>query len=252
MKAIIVDDEQQSHEVLKILIEKGHPDIHIGASGQNVREGLALIARHRPDLVFLDVEMPDGTGFDLLEEIDQPDFHVVFITAHNKYAQDAVRFGALDFLLKPVQTDKLAEALSRVRDKQEEKATVEQWRLAYEAFQQFQQQQLPRRMSVSTMEGIHFIPVEDIIRFKADGNTTDIHIEGRSKPLIASVNLGEYVRQFELYPQFMKVHRSHLVNLNFVDMYSRSDGGYLVMKDEASVDVSRQYREELLNRLGGM
>ena len=249
MKAIIVDDEQQSHEVLKTLLEQSHPDIEITASGYSVEEGLRLAAAQQPDLVFLDVEMPDGTGFDLLEKTGEPDFHVIFITAHNKYAQDAIRFGALFFLLKPIDSELLGQALVKVRQKQAEKATIEQWRLAYEAFQQFQQQQLPKRMTVSTMEGIHFVPVNDIIRFKADGNTTDIHINGRKKRLIASVNLGEYVHQFEAYPNFMRVHRSHLVNLDFVAMYSRADGGYLVMKDGSEVGVSRKFREELLRRL---
>ncbi len=252
MKAIIVDDEQQSHEVLNNLLAQNHPDIKVAASGYGVREGLQLIAAYQPDLVFLDVEMQDGTGFDLLERTGRPNFHVVFITAYNKYAQDAIRFGALFYLLKPLQTDLLAEALGRVREKQEEKATIEQWKLSFEAFQQFQQQQLPKRMIVSTMEGIHFIPVEDIIRFKADGNTTDIYINGWKKRLIASVNIGEYVKQFDSYPNFMKVHRSHLVNLNYVAMYSRSDGGYLVMKDGTEVGVSRLFRDGLLERLGEM
>ena len=250
MRAIIVDDEQQSHEVLKNLLSKGHPDIKVAASGYGVQEGLKLIASHEPDLVFLDVEMPDGTGFDLLKKIGKPDFHVIFITAHHEYAQNAIRFGALYYLLKPLDPELLVAALAKVREKQEEKNNIEQWRLAYLAFQQFMKNKLPDTMTVSTMEGVYFIPVKDIIHFKADGNTTDIHIEGWPKPMIASVNIGEYVKQFEPYPNFMRVHRSHLVNLDYKSMLVRTDGGYLVMKDGAEVPVSRQFKDELLKRLG--
>ena len=250
MRSIIVDDEQQSHEVLNTLLEKNHSDVKVVGSAFGVEEGLKLIETHQPDLVFLDVEMPDGTGFDLLKKIGRPDFHVIFFTAHHKYAQNAIRFGALDFLLKPLDPALLGEALIKVREKQAEKATIEQWKLAYKAFQQLTQNQLPERMTVSTMEGVHFIPVKDIIRFKADGNTTDIHIEGWKKPLIASVNIGEYVNQFESYPNFMRVHRTHLVNLDYVSLYSRSDGGGLMMKDGAQVPVSRMFKEGVLMRLG--
>ena len=252
IKAIIVDDEKRSHTALSNLLKKGHSDIKIIASGYGVKEGLELVAAHRPNLVFLDIEMPDGTGFDFLGKIDRPDFQVIFITAHNEYAQAAIRFGALDYLLKPIGEKPLSEALLRAREKQEEKDKIEQWKLAYEAFRQFNQKKQPSRMSVSTMEGIHFVPVKNIMRFKAGGNTTDIYIKGRDKPLIACVNIGEYVAQFKSYPEFMQTHRSHMVNLKYVEKYIRSDGGYAVMEDGTEVPVSRGNRDGLLGGLGGL
>ncbi|MEZ4960054.1 MAG: LytTR family DNA-binding domain-containing protein [Saprospiraceae bacterium] len=249
MKAIIIDDEPQSQEVLKKLLEKGHPDINVAACGSNITEGFALIQRHQPDLVFLDIEMPGGTGFDLLEQIGHPSFYVVFITAHNQYAITAIRSGALDYLLKPVTSETLGKAMGRVHEKYEEKLSTEQWKVAFEAFQQARQQQLPTRITVSTLEGIHYVPIEDIVRFEADGGQTEIFINGSKKRLIASLNLGGYVEQFEPYPAFMQVQRSHLVNLYFVDRYVKTDGGYLVMKDSTLVPVSKLYKEELLRRL---
>jgi two-component system, LytTR family, response regulator len=249
MKAIIIDDELQSHEVLKKLLEKGHPDVQVVASGYNVAEGLHLIQTHRPELVFLDIEMPGGTGFDLLEQVGHPDFYVVFITAHNQYAVAAIRSGALDYLLKPVSSESLNQAMSRVHAKHRENLSIEQWRVAFEAFQLASQQKLPTRMTLSTQEGIHYIPVDEILRFEADGNQTEVFTRSSKKRLIASVNIGEYVEQFEPYVSFMKVHRSHLVNLLFIDKYVRSDGGYLVMADGAQVPVSRGYRDLLLERL---
>ncbi len=250
MQAIIVDDEQQSHDVLITFLTKSHPDIKVVASGYSVEEGLKLITTHQPDLVFLDIEMPDGTGFDLLKKFDRPDFHIIFITAYNKYAQEAIGFGALYFLEKPIGKELFDKAIARVHEKQEEKATIEQWRLAYEAFQQLRQEQLPKRTMVSTMEGIHIILVDDIIRFEANGNMSNIHINGREKAIMVSNNIGDYEKQFASYPNFMRVHRSHLVNLDHVSMYARSGGGYLVMKEGEEVGVSRKYREKVLQRLG--
>lgn len=248
MRTIIVDDEPQSHEVLKKLLATHHPDIQVVASGYNVTEGLGLIEVHRPDLVFLDVEMPDGTGFDLLEQVENPRFMVVFFTAHNKYAISAIHFGALDYLLKPLSSDALASALNRVREKRVEGLALEQLKMALEAFQQLHQNKRPARMIVSTLEGIHYIPVADICRLEAHVNFTEIFYEGAKKRMIAAVNIGVYDEQFDPYPEFMRVHRSHIVNLLRVTTYVRGEG-HLVMRDGSEVPVARSSREELMKRL---
>lgn len=249
MKAIIVDDEPQSHEVLKKLLANGHSDVQIAGGAFNIAEGMKLLQKHDPDLVFLDIEMPGGSGFDLLEQVGMPGFYVVFITAHNQYAVSAIRSGALDYLLKPVTSETLSQAMDKVRSKYQEKLSIEQWKVAFEAFKLAKQRRLPARMTLSTQEGIHYIPVNEILRFEADGNQTEVFTTAAKKRLIASVNIGEYVEQFEPYPSFMKVHRSHLVNLFFIEKYVRSDGGYLVMTDGTQVPVSRGYRDVLLERL---
>jgi two-component system LytT family response regulator len=248
MKTIIIDDEERSHEVLKRLIKDRHPGVQIAASGYNVREGLNLLDRHRPDLVFLDIEMPDGTGFDLLQKVHHPKFGVVFITAHNKYAITAIHFGALDYLLKPLTAESLAMALERAQEKRVESQMVEQLRVAFESFQYLSQQKLPTRMLVSTLEGIHYIPVADIIRLEAQANCTEIFYQGAKKRLVASVNIGSYEEQFEPYAQFMRVHKSHIINLMLVDAYVKGDA-CLVLKDGKEIPVSREHREELLGRL---
>ncbi|MBK6904524.1 MAG: response regulator transcription factor [Saprospirales bacterium] len=251
MKAIIIDDEEQSHEVLKLLLKTYHPDIQLVASGYNVAEGLALIRAHNPDLIFLDIEMPDGTGFDLLEQVGTPKFMVVFITAHNKYAVSAIHFGALDYLLKPLTSESLAYALERVREKRLEGMALEQLKMVFESFQQLRQNKRPARMIVSTMEGIHYIPIADLIRMEAQVNFTEIFYDGAKKRMIAAVNLGVYEEQFESYPELMRVHRSHMVHLLKVNTFVRGEG-YLLMKDGSKVPVARGYRDEMLGRLGGI
>lgn len=248
MKTIIIDDEPGSHEVLRRLLASRHPDVQIITSGYNVAEGLGLIREHQPELVFLDIEMPDGTGFDLLQQLGNPGFMVVFITAHNKYAITAIHFGALDYLLKPVSPDALDFCLTRVREKQHEGMIAEQIRHAFESYRQLQQKALPSRMLVSTLEGMHFIPVADIIRLEAQHNSTEIFYLGAKKRLIASVNIGSYEEQFEPYRHFMRVHRAHLVNLLKVDTYVRGDA-HLLMNDGSKVAVSKENRDELMKRL---
>lgn len=253
MRAIIVDDEKQSHEALIRLLEPAGPDVEIVGQGYSVAEGLALTARHRPELVFLDVEMPDGTGFDLLEKIGHPAFHVVFITAYNRYAETAFRFGALDFLTKPLDVALLGQALERVRRRESERYTLEQLQIALETFQQGREKKLPRRIAISTSRGLDMITVSDILYLSAEHNYTDFHylLADKKQRLTASLHLKTYEEHFEPYPEFMKVHRSYIVNLMQVDRYAKSDSA-LVLRDGALVPVARLNREAVEARLEGL
>lgn len=248
MKSIIIDDEELSHSALNRLL-KAHPDIQVVAAGYSVAEGLDLIARYQPELVFLDVEMPDGAGFDLLQRVGKPGFYVIFITAFAKYAISAIRFGALDFLLKPISPEDLAGALQRARERKEEKLSTGQLDILFETLRLLPEKKLPSRIGIPTNEGIIYRRVGDIIRLEANQSYTEFFFAKGQKKVVASVNIGEYEDQFAPYRDFMRVHRSHLVNLPYVEKYVRGDGGYLVMQDGAMVNVSKNYKEELLNRL---
>jgi two-component system LytT family response regulator len=248
MKTLIIDDEPQCQEVLELLIRENHPELTLAGKAGNVAEGLAMIRQHSPELVFLDVEMPDGTGFDLVSSFPEVPFNVVFVTAHNDYAVSAFRLGALDFIHKPVTANTLQEAVERVMQKQIEKATIEQWRLAFEAFNQLKSEKLPTRMIVSTLKGLHVIPIEEIIRMQADGGTTEIFQKNADKRLIASTHLGAYEEQFKPFENFVRVHRGHIVNLLEVVEYLRSNNS-LLMSDNYPVPVSRSMREEVIERL---
>jgi len=249
MKVILVDDESQSHKVLTKLLSKNHPEVEVVASAFSVREGIDLINQHAPDLIFLDIELPDGLGFDLLKAFDQPDFQVIFITGFDHYARTAIKFGALDYLLKPVSREELSEALSKVSKKNKEKISLEQLDILWDTYLQSKVNRLPSRLAISTSDGIIYKPVKDIVRLEAHQNYTEFTIHADHKRILASLNIGEYADQFSRYQEFMRVHRSHVINLSFVDKYVRADGGYLVLQDGAKVSVSRGYKEELLNRM---
>ncbi|MCB0554259.1 MAG: response regulator transcription factor [Phaeodactylibacter sp.] len=248
MRAIIVDDELQSQRVLQELLAQNHPEVEIAASGSSVEEGYQLIRQHKPEVVFLDIEMPDGLGFDLLKRFEDYKFQVIFITGHNEYAITAIKFGALDYLLKPVSAEELAIALQKASQALKEKITEDQIQILLETLQNFEAKKLPSRIAISTTGGILYKQVKDIIRLEAQENYTQFSLWNDAKGILASINIGEYVEQFERYREFMRVHRSHLVNLLYVDKFVKGEG-YLVMEDGAQVNVSRPYREELLERL---
>lgn len=249
MRVIIIDDEQQSHKALTTQLKINHPDIQIIAQAYNVEEGYQAISRTSPNLLFLDIEMPDGTGFDLLKRFDKIDFQVIFITAHNQYAQQAIRFGALDYLLKPIIREELAVAINRAKEKLREKISMDQLQLMMETFQLLQQKKLPTRIAISTSEGIIYKQVKDIIRLEAKQNYTEFTFVDTSKTLLASVNLGEYEEQFAPYEEFMRVHRSHLVNLRFVERFVKIGGNSLQLLNGNNISVSRIYKDKLLKIL---
>ena len=248
LNCVVVDDSSIQRMIIAKLVNN-HPNLHLIGDFSNAIEAKNCMSVHTVDLIFLDIEMPDGTGFDLLQRLGAPPAcMVVFITAHNKYAITAIHFGALDYLLKPVSVEALDYCLNRVREKRNEGMIIEQIKHAFESYQQLQQKKMPTRMLVSTLEGIHYIPVADIVRLEAQQNATEIFYTGAKKRLIASMNIGAYEEQFEPYSSFMRVHRAHLVNLLMVDTYVRGDAN-LLMKDGSRVAVSRENRDELLKRL---
>jgi two-component system, LytTR family, response regulator len=245
MTAIIVEDEIQSHKVLKQMISQSHPDVEVIASAYTVEEGYQKITTLKPDLVFLDVELPDGLGFDLLKRIPKPEFSVIFITAYNRYAITAIHFGALDYILKPVGPKDLSAALKRVRENIEKKVSNQRLKILFETLANVEEKKLPERMTISTLTSDHYLEIKSIIRLEANQNYTEFTISENQKKVLTSVNLGKYEEQFELYDDFKRVHRSHLVNFNFVEKLIKSDGGYLLMKNGDKIPVSRKYRDDL-------
>ncbi len=248
IRVIIIDDEASSHRHLSGLFESSYPQVELIASGHNVAEGYDLIMRHQPDLVFLDIEMPDGTGFDLLKKIGSPEFKIVFITGHNKYAVTAFQFGAIHYLLKPIDEVELEKAFQKVIREFQLRLSEEQLAILWDTLGSYNQRKPPKRIAISSAEGIHYKEFKDIVRLEAQKSYTSFCFANGGK-LLASINMGEFIEQFEHYREFMKVHRSHIVNLYYVERYVKGDGGSLIMKDESEVRVSRLYKDELLERL---
>ena len=251
MTAIIVDDEAQSHRVLRTLLEQKHPDITVLNSAYTVKEGYEQVMQLHPDILFLDIELPDGLGFDLLKKVKEPDFCVIFITAHEHYALKAIDFGAFDYLLKPDIETSLQRALEKVRKSIEKENTLKQLKLLLQTYLDMQEKKLSTRMSVSNLDGIYFFDIKDIIRLEAQHNYTMFSVDGSKKHYLASKNLGNYLSHFQPYPEFIQVHRSHLVNLRYVQKYVRSES-YLLMKNGDQVPVSRNYRDDFMDGMSGI
>lgn len=251
MKTLIIDDDPQSHKVLGNLLSRGHPDIEVETGAQSVEEGLQRIAEVKPDLVFLDVELHDRLGFELLQELKEVDFQVIFITAHNKYAISAIRFGALDFLLKPIDEEELKEALDRAQESRKEQLGRERLELLLNSYRDAQEQKLPTRFILSSQGEISYYKVEDIIRMEADQVYTKIYLKGEKSPQVSSQNLGKYIEQFAPYPDFIQTHRSHLINRAFVKKFVKSERK-VIMEEGGDVPASKRYLDDFLSGMGSM
>lgn len=249
MKAIIVDDELDVIvPVLERYLQKYAADIELCGQADNVEHAYQLILNQKPDLVFLDVEIGNETGFDLMQKFAEPEFMVVFVTGFEKYAARAIRLGALDFLQKPVDQEEFVEVIQKVRRERNKREYKKQIELVIEAFNNLKQNVRPSRLSIPDSEGILFIDIEKLIRLEAEGINTQFFLKEENRKIISSRNIGTYIPQLEPYDEFMKTHRSHLINLKEVKRYLRGDKS-VVMTDRAEIPVSEQYREELLLRL---
>lgn len=242
LKIVIVEDEKKSLEGLKNLLEEFCPDTQVVGTASSVDQGIEQIRQQRPDLVLLDIEMQSATGFDLLEKIGPVDFEVVFTTAYAHYAIKAIKFSALDYLLKPIDIHELQAAVEKVARKlsrSQENNRVDML---------LRNLQLPNpkmhKITLSTSEGMVFVPVTDIIRCEASGAYTLFHLKDR-KNILVSKNLKEYETLLG-DSGFFRVHNSHLINLAEVDRYIKSEGGTVVMKDGSGVAISHTRKDEFL------
>jgi two-component system, LytTR family, response regulator len=241
MKAIIVDDEEKSRVTLKNLVERHCPQVEMAELCESVDAGLKAIRKHSPALVFLDIEMPFRNGFELLEKIGKPDFEVIFTTAYEHYAIKAIKFSALDYLLKPVDVDELKAAVEKVASKPKEKEPA-RYDLLLATLKS-----KSAKIAVPTFDGLQMVNAEEIVKCTADESYTHITLTGGQKLVVSRI-----LKDFEELLSglnFFRVHNSSLINLAHVKKYVKGDGGYLVMTDGETVEVSRRKKNELLARL---
>lgn len=245
MRVVIVDDEEMSCETLQILLERNCPSVNVVGTGNSVETGLEQIESLQPDLVFLDIEMPFGTGFDLLEKINYQDFEIIITTAHDQYAIKAIKFHALDYLLKPIDKFDLISAVEKAENRRQSKGGSSN--VTQLINQLVQQRSRPDRIGLPTKDGLLFVEVREIIRCEASGNYTDFFLTNGDKVIVARP-LKTYDELLSEY-NFYRVHNSHLINLNHVKKYVRGEGGHIITTDNANVIVSRSRKDELLKRL---
>ncbi len=248
MKTIIVDDIKKNREVLKEMLSDYCPQVDIIGEAENVESARELILGTPPELLLLDVEMPDGTGFDLLNKIDSINFEVVFVTAHDRYALKAIKFCALDYILKPVQLKELIQAIHRAGEKLKERNSSANFSHLLHNIQN--KNTGDHRIAIPTQEGFVFIEVSDIIRCEADGSYTQVFLKNK-KSIFATRKIKGFEDLLQDY-NFFRIHRSHLINMNHIEKYHRGEGGYVTMIDGCSVDVSRRKKDEFLERLNSV
>lgn len=245
IRTALIDDQENSRNALKALLIKHCPEVAIIGEANSVKSGLELIETKQPDLVFLDVQMTDGTGFMLLEQVKEYSFKVIFTTAFDHYAIQAIRFSALDYLLKPIDPDELVEAVSKYKD-----ISINlNIKLNFEALlENVKKTNAPaKKIVLSTVNKVHVLTVEDLVRCEAMENYTQFSLNNNTRIVVAKT-LKEYEELLTEY-YFMRVHKSHLVNLNHVINFIKGDGGYLTMSDGKQVPVSDRKKDELFARL---
>jgi two-component system, LytTR family, response regulator len=244
IRCLIIDDEIHNQLLLKKLVETGCPQLTLCGIANNVREGKLLIQKEHPQLVFLDIEMPDGTGFDLLEQLKPVDFEVVFVTGFGDYAVKAFKYSALDYIMKPVMLDDLVIAVQKAMEKIGSKTIGQR----LEAFLQVQQGKQPQRIALPSKEGLEFYDIADIVSCSADGSYTRFILSDGRKIMTTGL-----LKDFEelLPPEFFcRIHHSHIINLNFIKKYYRGRGGYVELATGDTIEVSNNKKDEFLARFG--
>jgi two-component system, LytTR family, response regulator len=245
MKAVIIDDEQDCCDVLETLLTRYCPEVKVIGICTSAAEGLTVLQANTVDLVFLDIQMPHMNGFELLEKLYPFSFSVIFTTSYDQYAIKAIRYSALDYLLKPVDKEELRAA---VRKANGHLTPLVAQQLEILAQRISRPAQPINRIALPTMEGLHIIPADTIISCTSSSNYTILSLK-EDRKLIVSRTLKEIEEMLEEHP-FLRVHHSYLVNLNEVRKYIRGEGGLLIMSDGSSIDVSRSKKERLLKELG--
>lgn len=240
IKIIIVDDEKHAIITLQHLLQK-FEDVEILATIQDSSQAKSIIEEKKPDLLLLDIEMPILNGFELLQEFDELNFKVIFTTAYDQYAIKALKINALDYLLKPIDSDELRNALDKyltndIFTSSEQIAQLTQFNIS----------QMSETLALSTHKGLVFIKIKDIMYFEADGSYTHVYMNDGHQHLV-SKSLSNFEEVLQDNPLFFRSHKSNLVNLNFIKQYIRGEGGELIMQNDKSIVLSRNKKQEFLN-----
>lgn len=243
--AVLIDDDKHLRKGLKALLERYTNDINIVGEAESVKTGFSTIVNLQPQILFLDIHLSDGTGFDILEQLSNSNyknnFHIVFITAHEQYAVKAFKFSALDFLLKPVDPEELQKTILKIKNAVGKTNSFEHIDLLLENIRK--KVDNFKRIALSTSDGIHLFEVSDIIRCEAKVNYTEFFIKNH-KPVLISRTLKEY-EEILTEHGFERVHQSHLINLSYLKSYIKSDGGYVIMADNTNIPVAQSKKEKL-------
>jgi two-component system LytT family response regulator len=241
LRSVIIDDEPHMRQTIRKMLGMYCPGVSIVAEADGVASGVGAIKKHQPNLIFLDIKMDDGTGFDLLEQLRPIDFKVIFITAWDQYAIKAFRFSALDYLLKPLDPDDLVKAVAKAGESEQHEFNTQLDNM-HEHLNT--QDKSKKKIIIRTLESIFLVPVSDIVYCESDGNYTSVYLAS-GKKIMVSGTLKEYEEILGEYG-FFRVHKSYLINLKHISSFERADGGYVILGSDTQIPVASRKRELLL------
>ncbi|MBU2020600.1 MAG: LytTR family DNA-binding domain-containing protein [Bacteroidetes bacterium] len=237
IKILIIDDEKRTRDLISKMILSYDLPVQTIVEGESVETGIQAIETYRPDLVLLDIQMPDGTGFDVIKGVEYKNFEVIFVTAHEEYAIKAIKFSALDYILKPVDPEELNVSIQKALHNIENKNSEQQ----FDTLNHNSVNQSKRKLVLKTSESVFVVDLSTIIRCESDRNYTNFYLDGGNKIMVSKT-----LKEYEMLlsgNNFMRVAQSHIINLFFVDRYDRIDGGTVVMKDGSQIPLSHSKRD---------
>jgi two-component system LytT family response regulator len=245
IKAVIVDDEQIAREVLQNYLSKYCPQVKVLGMAQNIKEAVPLIKDKQPQLVFLDVEMPFGNAFDVLEATVDCTYETIFITAFSEYSLQALNMSASYYILKPIDIQELIKAVSKVQEHIEKKENFNRNEIL---LQNIKQNHNHQQLIIPTLQGFEVVKLDQIMHFEADGNFTQIHLQDGSKKMVC-----RFLKHFDdlLAAPFVRIHRSHIINTNFMVCYQKGNGGVVTLTNKKEIDVASSYKDTLLKMFNG-
>lgn len=246
LTAILVDDMPSALQLLQADLESKHSDIQIIGTAKSVVKAAKLLRHKTPDILFLDIMLGDGTGFDVLEIFPDLDTKIIFVTASDEYAIKAFKFAAIDYVLKPYSDEELASAI----DKAKNQIAPNKERLNILRDTLTEPNKKPKKISLHTLEKISVVDLDDIIRCESDSNNTMFHLNGGQK-IFVTKTLKYFADMLKSYG-FIRTHQSHLINLQYVKEFIKSDGGYLILKNKDNIPVSVRKRAEVIDKLSSI
>ncbi len=249
LRAIIVDDEYHGRENLALLLKNYCPEIMLLGMADSAKQARELLAEHQPEVVFLDIQMPNEDGFTFLESVEERNFSVVFVTAYDAYGIKAVKASAADYLLKPVSVNELKGAIKKLvslhGNKQKAPELEQSYRASMDALiKDLSSQQLPQTLTLPMSNGFKMVPIKNILRIEADDNYTHVHVH-QEKSLVVAKTLKHFEGILD-NNHFCRIHRSHIINLEYIKSFSKQDGGIVELTDETRLPISRRRLPEFL------
>ena len=242
IRTIIIEDEPMSRDMLTLMLQRYKNDIEIIDTCSNPTDGIESISKHKPDLIFLDIQMPKMNGFDMLKRVGVIDFEVIFTTAFDQYAINAIKVSALDYLLKPVDDDELLTAIDKCKLRMKEKKPGLQFQNLFDILAN--KNPLDKTIALGASDGISFIKMSDILRVEAQGRYAKFYLLNK-ETILVSKTLGDF-EEILSANQFFRIHDSAIINLNHVKKFIRGDGGTVILSDKTELDVSRRRKEDFM------